>query len=113
MKKDKRQIIWDIDTIEITGRDWAGKIPIPEKNQFRFKLVKTCSMCPCQYDIFLRGKKYYGRLRWGWFYVAKSPHDKPIYEYRFKEEKGSFSSPQEEVEFLCKAMRKIIEKEKT
>ena len=104
-----RNIIWDLDKIEIIGRDWS-KVPIPKKNRFEFKLLKTCSMCPCQYDIFIRGKRYYGRLRHGWFYVSKKPCDKPIYEHNFKDEKGAFSSPEEEIEYLCKALDKIIER---
>ena len=50
---------------------------------------KTCSASPCQYDIFDNWEttkpKYHGRLRWGYFYVAKEPLGEPIYDFDFKD----------------------------
>ena len=78
---------------------------------------KTCGASPCQYDIYdnwkLKENKYYGRLRWGYFYIAKEPLGKPIYEFSFKDKyKGSFSSPDEEIEYLTKACEKIWKNKK-
>ena len=73
---------------------------------------KTCGMCPCQYDIFEdwneKEPNYYGRLRWGFFYVATEPLGTPIYQHDFKEQyKGSFKDITEEIYYLKKACEKI------
>jgi hypothetical protein len=76
---------------------------------------KTCSASPCQYDIYdswkLEKPVYYGRLRWGFFYVAKAPLCKPIYEFDFKDRwKGFFEDSTEEIEHLKKVCEKIWSK---
>lgn len=84
-----------------------------EKRVLIFK--KTCGACPCQYDIYDSWEncdkpKYYGRLRWGYFYVAKEPCEEPIYEFNFKDDmQGAFYDSVLEIEHLKKACQKIWE----
>ena len=73
---------------------------------------KTCGACPCQYDIYDNWKfgkpNYYGRLRYGYFYVAKKPCGEPIYEFDFKDGlKGCFEDTEEEIKYLKNACKEI------
>ena len=106
MKKiNKRQIKEEIQLISFHN--------YINKRSLIFK--KTCSASPCQYDIFdnwnMKKIKYYGRLRWGYFYVAKEPCGKPIYEFDFKRPMdGFFKNTEEEIYHLKKACMKIWSK---
>ena len=76
---------------------------------------KTCAACPTQYDIYDSWEndkpKYYGRLRWGYFYVAKKPLGKPIYQFQFEDDmQGAFYNTSLELEQLKKACKKIWSK---
>ena len=82
-----------------------------ENNKFLL-FKKTCHGCPCQYDIYenfdSKEPKYYGRLRWGYFYVAREPDGKPLYEHRFEDGwKGAFDSSSEEIKYLKEACKAI------
>jgi len=73
---------------------------------------KTCNACPTQYDIYDTWKskkpKYYGRLRWGYFYVADKPLGKPIYQAQFKDDlQGYFYSVNTEIKHLKEVCKKI------
>lgn len=109
MKKKKSKLIIREEIYLITFHDYV------KRRLLVFK--KTCSACPCQYDIYDRWPKkdsdkpkYYGRLRWGYFYVAKKPLGKPIYEFKFEDDKGAFYTIPLEIEHLKKACEKIWKK---
>lgn len=83
-----------------------------KKKMLLFKKISTA--CPTQYDIYdsweCEKPKYYGRLRHGYFYVAKEPLGEPIYEFRFKKELGSFMDSIQEIKHLKEACKKIWKK---
>jgi hypothetical protein len=104
----KQKISWSYGGMIVNGIMFEKeKDKYPKR--FTFLVEKTCGACPEQYDILFEGKKYYARLRWGYFYMAKECLEKPIYDYKFKDEfKGCFNNPQEEADCLLKALEKLI-----
>ena len=77
-------------------------------------LIQTCSSCPEQYSMISlldMASVGYFRLRHGYFRVdAPTCGDITVYEKMFKENfKGQFYNEEERVEYLTKAVKRVVE----
>lgn len=72
------------------------------------RVVKTCSACPEQYDVFFNGEQIaYIRLRWGVLTCDLGKTE--IYRYTFEDDtKGFFDSDYEREIFINDILKTIL-----